>query len=183
MRWLAVTALLLLSGFGACKRSSKEREPRVVPVAPSPAPGSGGGTGTGAGSGSEAAIADPPADPAPEPALPPPSEELSAPPADIAEHVRLETVATGFDRPGALVVAPGDARRRLFVVEQVGRIRVIENGDIPKQPVLDLRALVSRENEQGLLGLAFHPKFAENHKLFIDYTDRAGDTRVVEMKL
>jgi glucose/arabinose dehydrogenase len=115
-------------------------------------------------------------------ALPAPSEELSAPPADVAS-VTLVPVATGLERPVALVAAPGDARRRLFIVEQVGAIRVLENGAILEGRFLDLRRDVSRENEQGLLGLAFHPRFAENRKLYVNYTDRGGDTHVVEYQV
>jgi glucose/arabinose dehydrogenase len=114
--------------------------------------------------------------------LPPPSEALSAPPADVA-NVKLVPVATGLERPVALVAAPGDARKRLFIVEQVGAIRVLENGAIREGRFLDIRKNVSRDNEQGLLGLAFHPRFAENRKLYINYTDKDGDTHVVEYQV
>jgi glucose/arabinose dehydrogenase len=115
-------------------------------------------------------------------ALPPPSEALSAPPADVAA-VQLVRVATGLDRPVALVAAPGDARRRLFIVEQVGTIRVLEAGAIRAGTFLDVRKQMSRDNEQGLLGLAFHPRFAENRRLYVNYTDRGGDTHVVEYQV
>jgi glucose/arabinose dehydrogenase len=114
--------------------------------------------------------------------IPPPSEALSAPPADVAS-VKLVPIATGLERPVALVTAPGDARKRLFIVEQVGTIRVLENGAIREGRFLDLRKKVSRDNEQGLLGLAFHPRFAENRKLYVDYTDTDGDTHVVEYQV
>lgn len=114
--------------------------------------------------------------------LPPPSEALGAPPADVA-NLQLVRVAGDFERPVALVAAPGDPRKRLFVVEQVGQIRILENGAVKDGRVLDIRKLVSRDNEQGLLGLAFHPRFAENKKLYIHYTDRGGDTNVVEYQV
>ena len=120
----------------------------------------------------------------PTPGLPPPSEALSTPPLPIATSVKLEGVATGLDRPVGLVALPGDARGRLFVLEQhAGRVRVLEGGKVAPRPVLDLRGQVSTGNEQGLLGLAFHPRFAETRKLYVDYTDRAGDTHVVEYVL
>jgi glucose/arabinose dehydrogenase len=65
----------------------------------------------------------------------------------------------------------------------VGRIRALEGGALGAGVVLDLRRQVSRENEQGLLGLAFHPRFADNGKLYVNYTDRAGDSHVVEYRM
>jgi len=94
-----------------------------------------------------------------------------------ARGIHLTPVASGLDRPVHLTGAPGDAR--LFVVEQTGRIRVIENGRLLPEPFLDLSDSVSRGSERGLLSVAFHPKFATNGRLFVDYTDRRGDTRVV----
>lgn len=111
---------------------------------------------------------------------PPGSAELVAVPADVVSKIRLVEVARGFGRPVALVVAPGDARKRMFVVEQhLGRIRFIENGKIAAKAFLTIKD-ISDGNEQGLLGLAFHPEFAKNGKLYINYTDGKGDTRIVE---
>lgn len=91
--------------------------------------------------------------------------------------VGVSLVAEGLRDPVALAVAPGDAR--LFVVEQIGRIRVIERGRLLAEPFLDLRDRLSSGGERGLLGLAFHPGFARNGQFFVNYTDPAGDTRVV----
>lgn len=92
----------------------------------------------------------------------------------------LETVATGFSRP-VLVTAPtGDGR--LFVVEQRGRIRIVENGGVLPGSFLDLTGAVSDGTEQGLLGMAFHPGFAGNGLFYVHYTNPAGDTRVVEYR-
>jgi glucose/arabinose dehydrogenase len=98
--------------------------------------------------------------------------------ATLAQPVALtaELVADGFDRP-VFAVSPGD--ERLFVVEQSGRIRIVVDGVVAQQPFLDLSAEVSGGNEQGLLGLAFHPAFAVNGRFFVNYTDRAGDTQIV----
>jgi glucose/arabinose dehydrogenase len=77
-----------------------------------------------------------------------------------------------------LQAPPGDPR--VFVLEQRGLIRVIENGRLRPRPFLDLRSVVgSRGNEQGLLGLAFHPDYARNRTLYVNYTDHQGDTRIV----
>ena len=93
------------------------------------------------------------------------------------EGIKPVLVADGFDHPLFLCSAPGDPR--LFVVEQPGRIRWIENGKPSEAVFADLRALVSYGGERGLLGLAFHPAYARNGFLYVDYTDRNGDTRVV----
>jgi len=99
-------------------------------------------------------------------------------PGDAPAHgIRLTEIAGGFDHPVHVSGAPGDSR--LFVVEQHGRIRTIENGRVLPDPFLDLGDEVSRGSERGLLSVAFHPRFAENGLLFVNYTDRRGDTRVV----
>jgi glucose/arabinose dehydrogenase len=85
-------------------------------------------------------------------------------------------VVDGFQRP-LFVTHAGDDR--LFIVEQGGRISIFQNGQLLKEPFLNISSLVSRGgNEQGLLGLAFHPKYAQNGEFFIDYTDVKGDTMV-----
>jgi glucose/arabinose dehydrogenase len=90
----------------------------------------------------------------------------------------LDVVAEGFDQPLFVAAPPGDPR--LFVVEQTGRIRILENGAVREQPFLDISGEVSGGNERGLLGIAFHPGYAENGRFFINYTDGRGDTRVAE---
>ena len=95
--------------------------------------------------------------------------------------VTLEKVVDGLDRPVLVTFAPGDPKNRLFVIEQhVARIRVIENGKVAKKAFLDLGGQVSTDNEQGLLGLAFAPDFADSHRLWVYYTDERGDSRLVE---
>ncbi|HET6341546.1 MAG TPA: PQQ-dependent sugar dehydrogenase [Gemmatimonadota bacterium] len=101
-------------------------------------------------------------------------------PEPIGEPTLVE-VADGLDFPVHLTSPPGDPR--LFVVEKSGSIRVIQDGEVLPEPFLDLRAEVSRGSEQGLLSLAFHPDYASNGRFFVDYTNRAGDTRVVEYRV
>jgi glucose/arabinose dehydrogenase len=73
----------------------------------------------------------------------------------------------------------GDGSGRLFIVEQPGRIRVLKNGQFNPAPFLDITARVgSRGSEQGLLGLAFHPKFAQNGYFYVNYTDLDGNTHL-----
>jgi glucose/arabinose dehydrogenase len=71
--------------------------------------------------------------------------------------------------------------RRLYVVEQDGRIVYLVGGRV-RGTFLDLRSAVVSGGEQGLLGLAFHPAYARNHRFYVNYTDRNGDTRVVEFR-
>ena len=81
--------------------------------------------------------------------------------------------------PVDLQAAPGDTAR-LFIVEKPGRILIFKNGGLNPDPFLDISSRVSNGSEQGLLGLAFHPQYATNHKFYVDYTDGNGDTHVVE---
>lgn len=90
--------------------------------------------------------------------------------------VRLQRVAAGLQSPVHLAAPAGDAR--LFIVEQPGRIRIVENGVLLATPFLDIRSKVGSGGERGLLSVAFHPQYATNGTFFVNYTDLAGDTRV-----
>ncbi|MBD0348499.1 MAG: PQQ-dependent sugar dehydrogenase [Thermoleophilia bacterium] len=98
------------------------------------------------------------------------------------EQTRLRLVTIGrFASPLHLAPARG-VRGRLWVVEQAGRIRMLVNGRPVRRPFLDIRARVLSGGEQGLLSVAFHPNYARNRRFFVNYTDTAGDTRVVEYR-
>jgi glucose/arabinose dehydrogenase len=99
-----------------------------------------------------------------------------APAATAAEGLALERVAIGLDKPVHLTSPPGDAR--LFVVEQTGRIRIVERGTLLPRPFLDLSGRVSGGSEQGLLSVAFHPRYAANGWFFVYYTDTRGDVQI-----
>jgi glucose/arabinose dehydrogenase len=89
--------------------------------------------------------------------------------------------ATGFARP-LLVTHAGD--NRLFIVEQGGFIKIWQNGAVLPTPFLDVSGLVSTSgNEQGLLGLAFSPTYAQDGYFYINYTDRSGDTVVARYQV
>jgi glucose/arabinose dehydrogenase len=89
-----------------------------------------------------------------------------------------EPVAEGFAEPLAVVDA-GDDSGRLFVVEKGGTIRIINDGSVVQTPFLDITDRVgSRAYEQGLLGLAFAPDYAESGLLYVNYTDLSGNTRI-----
>jgi glucose/arabinose dehydrogenase len=97
---------------------------------------------------------------------------------DSGDKLTFEAEQIGtFDRPVWVGSPPNDDR--IFVVEQHrGRIMIVGSDT----PFMTLPEPVSTGNEQGLLGLAFHPDFASNGRYFVDYTNAEGNTRVVEFK-
>ncbi len=98
------------------------------------------------------------------------------PPSVGTGELRLEVVARGLSDPLYLAAPPGDPR--LFIVEQAGRIRIVQSGQLLAQPFLDITSRVSSGGERGLLSVAFHPGYAANGYFYVDYTDLNGDTRV-----
>ncbi len=88
-------------------------------------------------------------------------------------------VASGLSNPVLVTHAPGDYER-LFIVEQRGRIRILKGGQVLSTSFLDVSTLLSPGGEQGLLGLAFHPDFANNRQFYINYTNTEGDTVVAK---
>ena len=104
---------------------------------------------------------------------------LGAPAAATA--ARLQLVAGGFDAL-TQVTAPrsGDPAGTLYVVEQEGQVYKLRNGS--RTLFLDIRPLVSCCGEQGLLGIAFDPRYASNHLVYVNYTNVNGDTRVVRYR-
>ncbi len=85
-------------------------------------------------------------------------------------------VADGFQRP-LLATNAGDGSERIFILEQGGVIRIVQDGAILPDPFLDITPQVgSGGNEQGLLGLAFHPDYEQNGFFYVNYTDLSGDT-------
>jgi len=93
-------------------------------------------------------------------------------------RIQLESVAKGLAEPLGLVHA-GDGSGRIFIVEQPGMIRIFKKGRLSEKPFLDIRNRVTSGGEKGLLGLAFHPKFSENHRLFVNYTSPTGGLHTV----
>lgn len=110
--------------------------------------------------------------------------------------IGVELVAAGLTSPVALVSA-GDETGRLFIVDQVGLIRILdENGELILEPFLDLSERIVELSpdfdERGLLGLAFHPDFAANGRFFVFYTapkdaddpaDFNAENRVAEFRV
>ena len=127
-------------------------------------------------------------DSAPAPASPAPTARSlpsSAPPGTPRpspgnpDHLRLEPFTTGLDSPINIANA-GDGSGRLFVNLQGGLIRVIgPDGSVRAEPFLDIRNRVLAGGERGLLGLAFHPNFPEQRRIFVDYTRTPDGATVI----
>ena len=100
--------------------------------------------------------------------------------ATASASVRLASVGT-FDTP-VYVTAPRGERRRVFVVQQGGKIRVLRAGKLRPAPFLDITSRVTSGGEQGLLSMAFAPDYAKTRRFYVNYTDRAGVQRVVEYR-
>ena len=94
----------------------------------------------------------------------------------------VEAVEIGtFDQPVYVAQPPGE-RDDLYVVEKTGRIVILDDGKPAAEPFLDLSSEVSTGGEQGLLSMAFAPGYGDSGRFYVDYTDTAGDTRIVEFR-
>jgi glucose/arabinose dehydrogenase len=114
--------------------------------------------------------------------LPSNAQPTQVPASPVPQAVWKEWV-TGLKKPVDLAEIP-DGSGRLAVIEQAGMIRIItKDGKLSANPFLDIHARVgSQGTEQGLLGMAFHPKFSENGFLFVNYTDVNGNTVIARFK-
>ncbi len=98
-----------------------------------------------------------------------------------ASAYEWKMIVSGLERP---VDLQPDGSGRLFIIEKPGRIRILQNGQLLDQPFLDITDRVgSNGNEQGLLGLAFHPQYAQNGRFFVNYTDNRGNTMIARYQV
>lgn len=112
----------------------------------------------------------------------PPAQEGAGGQAETATSgVRLARVRGGLGDALFVTAAPAQANR-LYIVQQSGRILILDHGRLLKGPFLDISSSISSGGEQGLLGLAFHPDYAANGRSYVNFTNPAGDTRVVEYR-
>ena len=156
---LTLTVLAAFGGFGAylASEAPSARPESSADAQTSPAPGVGDSSGAARESGPPAPVAE----------------------AGRAHHFDLELIADGFNRPTYVGSAPGD-RDGIWVLEQPGRVIRLQAGE--KTTLLDISRRIRTGTEQGLLGIAFHPDFASNRRLYLHWSDRAGDTRVAEFR-
>jgi glucose/arabinose dehydrogenase len=96
-----------------------------------------------------------------------------------AAALRLEPVLSGLNSP-VFVTSARDGTNRLFIIERGGRILVLGPGASAPTVFLDISAKVlSTGGEQGLLGLAFHPRYSSNRRFFVNYTRKSDGATVV----
>jgi glucose/arabinose dehydrogenase len=91
---------------------------------------------------------------------------------DAPLSLELDLIAEGLTSPVFLTAPDNDGR--LFVVERIGRIRIIEDGSLLAAPFLDIGDRVDTFFERGLLGMAFDPFYAANGRFYVYYTDRSN---------
>lgn len=142
----------------------------------------------GQGQGTSVPPPTPGASPVPSPSLsasPPTSAQPSVSPvAPSARPFDPERITLSLKPVAAELIAPlavtnaGDASGRIFVLEQRGQVRVIQDGRLAGDPFLNIGDRIRSGGERGLLGLAFHPSFPDDPRFFVNYTDLEGDTVV-----
>jgi len=101
----------------------------------------------------------------------------TTPPPPPPSSITLTPVVSGFSSPVDLQPS-GDSTGRLFVVEQAGTIRIVHGGVVLATPFLDIRTRVNFSGEMGLLGVAFHPGFAQNQRFYVNYVRLLGASQI-----
>ena len=112
---------------------------------------------------------------------PTPTRTATPVPASTAAPLALQELGA-FESPVWAAPVPGDPAH-LWLVEKAGRIVEITPSGVKTSVVLDLTKAISKGNEQGLLSMAFDPRYAANHHFYVDYTDTNGKTRIVRYTL
>src|SRR4026208_519661 len=104
----------------------------------------------------------------------------------LSENVRaqsptlqLQSITSTRLKSPTYVTNSNDGSGRMFILEQSGRILVVPRPGASPTVFLDLTDRVLTSTERGLVGLAFHPDFAQNHRFFVDYTRKPDGTIVV----
>jgi glucose/arabinose dehydrogenase len=104
----------------------------------------------------------------------------------FSQVITVSALSTGFTRPVCIQNSGMPNDDRLFVIEKAGRIRIIDRvtGTVTVTPFLNITSRVgSSGNEQGLLGLAFHPDYANNGYFYVDYTNLSGRTIIARYQV
>src|SRR6185295_1646658 len=100
-------------------------------------------------------------------------------PQALVNSISATRVASGLTQPLFAVAPPGDTTR-LFVVEKLGQIKILDlaTGRMLPAPFLDLSAQVATDSEKGLLGLAFDPGFAQNGLFYVNLVNSSNETEL-----
>ncbi len=107
--------------------------------------------------------------------------DLSDTPGPGVDGLRLERIASGLSSPIDLTAPAGDDR--VFIAEQVGRIRIVDDGELVDEPFIDIAERVVGGGERGLLGLAFPPDYATSGMFYVNYTGAQGASRVSRFRV
>jgi glucose/arabinose dehydrogenase len=103
-------------------------------------------------------------------------------PGQPLQGLEATLVADGLERPSFAIAPWGDPR--LFVLDQPGRVWIVSDGTMDPDPFLDISDRVGSTGlEQGLLGMAFHPGYPDDPRVFLSFTDRDGDSRLVSYRV
>src|SRR5262245_12103319 len=103
---------------------------------------------------------------------------LSVPAQAQTQRLSLIPFLSNLSEP-VLLTHANEGSGRVFIVEQAGRIRVLQPGAAAPTLFLDIAARVLSGGERGLLGLAFHPQFSQNGRFYVNYTRRPDGATVV----
>ena len=164
---------ILFAAFLAACGSSTASAPTSAPAAPPPA------TSAPAAEATSAPAAEATAAPRATASADAPTAAAGAGSTAIA----LQLVADQLSSP-VFATHAGDGSGRLFVVEKTGTIAILKDGQRAAAPFLDISSLITDSgSEQGLLGLAFHPKYKENGIFFVYYTASNGDNTLARYKV
>ena len=155
-------AVLLTIGIAGC---STQPSPTSGPAATATPPAATG------------SASEPTASPSAAPAA-------STGPLDLGDLAVTLEPFTSVDGGPLEVVAPDDGSGRLFIAAQDGRVWVADGeGSVHPDPMVDLSGRLKSGGEQGLLGLALHPGFPSDPRVFVNYTDKNGDSVIASLTL
>jgi glucose/arabinose dehydrogenase len=157
-RALLATSLLVAACSGDDGETADRPQPTATSPEPEPEPGeqASSSTATTAASGTSG---------------------TTAPPVRFEDAVVRVTQVAEVESPTAMATRAG-AGGLVFVAERAGRVRVLSGDEVRPEPLVDISGDVSTGGERGLLGLAFSP---DGDRLYLSYTDPAGDTRIDEV--
>ncbi len=100
--------------------------------------------------------------------------EVNDPPPAIPD-IAIQEIVSGLSAP-VHVTHAGDGSDRLFIVEQRGTVRIVQNGALQAGNFLNIQDRVRNSGEMGLLSIAFHPDFASNGRFFVNYVSDSSET-------